>query len=339
MASENPGTRIPTSLSTDRKLFGQYTLTDLAVAACPGVVVALAMQMIVPASVTLAGVPVHSLTLPIASVAVAGGALFVYLSPRYTSSLDWLLQWLGYATTSSRRTHVDARALTHVERFHPAYDAVERTDGAVVGFVSVHPPTMALATTAEWTRKATAFQDVLNATVEFAIQIYSTTRPFDVEDHVAQYTARLDDDDVAETPMLGDLIEGYVEWHAEDQRNRPMSIRDHYVVVPVQPADVQFEATGLTAQVADLPVLGLVVELLFAPPRAVQRREMLETLAERRRQVARGLRDLQGCEAHPVSADRAARLLEEYWTGTEPAYDQLDDVLRTKPMVGTEVDG
>jgi len=44
-----------------------------------------------------------------------------------------------------------------------------------------------------------------------------------------------------------------------------MTIRDHYIVVPVTPAEVQFERESVTQQLAKLPVVGLLVQAWFAP--------------------------------------------------------------------------
>lgn len=335
MHTPNPANRIPTSLSTDRKLFGRYSLADLAVAAFPGVVVALGFQLGIPPAATVRGVRLHSLALPLSAVAICTGAVFVHLTPQYTSSLDWLSQYVRHTLATTQQRHDDATDTTMVERIHPTMDMIERTDGALVGLVSVAPPRMALATDAEWERKARAFQEFLNTTVEFPIQLYSTTREFPVEDHVAHHQARLTDPDVEATPTLATLIEEYITWHADRCARHPMTIRDHYVVVPVTPGETHFDRDDLIGRLADLPLLGLFVHALAAPPRAVERGEMAATLEDRLRRVTAGLREIDDCEAHRVPAGEATRVLAAFWTDDEPD-DHLSGRLRSRSLVAPE---
>ena len=64
--------RVPKALGTDPQLLGTYSLTDLAVAGLPGVVVILVTQVVLPPSLSIYGVPVSTLTLPLAAVAIWG---------------------------------------------------------------------------------------------------------------------------------------------------------------------------------------------------------------------------------------------------------------------------
>ncbi|WP_436932435.1 hypothetical protein [Halosimplex halobium] len=333
MEDRNPARRIPKSLGTGTKLLGSYTLTDLAVALCPGVVVVLLFQLVIPADVAIRGYRVDALTVPLAGVLIAAGAVFVYLTPAYTTSADWVTSMFRFHARADEIDHEAAKAYTHVERVYPDRDAVERTDGAMVGLVQVIPPTMALATDEEWGRKAESFQDFLNTTVEFPIQIYSTTQPFPVDEHLARYEARLDDPDVEANPQLESLIEHYVEWYEQELAERRMTIRDHYVVVPVTPAEVQFDEASLAEQLAGLPVLGLFVRELFAPREAVERAALLDELDDRLDRVRAGLRNIEGCTAHRIDATEASKLIGEYWSDGSQTYGNLDQVLRTRGIV------
>ncbi|QLH77241.1 hypothetical protein HZS55_08020 [Halosimplex rubrum] len=334
MQDRNPAKRIPKSLGTGTKLLGTYTLTDLAVALFPGVVVVLLVQLVVPVDLTVAGYQADAFTLPVAGAFVAVGAVFVYLTPAYTTSLDWVTSMLGFHARASEIDHEAAKAYTQIERVYPDRDAIERTDGAVVGLVQVIPPTMALATDEEWARKAESFQDFLNTTVEFPIQIYSTTQPFPVDEHLARYEARLEDPDVEANPQLESLIEHYIDWYEQELAERRMTIRDHYVVVPVTPAEVHFEEASLAAQLADLPVVGLFVRELFAPREAVERAALIDELNDRLGRVRAGLRGIDGCTAHRIDATDATKIVGEYWSDESQDYGDLDQVLRTRGIVG-----
>ena len=334
MTDTDPTKRIPKSLGTDAKLVGTYTLTDLAVGLLPGVVVVLGMQVLLPSSVRVYGYSPQTLTLPLAGLAIACGALFVYLTPGYTTSLDWLGTFVGFQRNTHDLPHEEAKQYTLLERIHPAAGAIERTDGAFVGLVQVTPPPMALATDEEWASKADAFRDFCNTTVQFPIQLFSTTQPFPVDEYLGRYEARLEDEDVAQNPRLEALIEHYVEWYEDDLEDRRMTIRDHYVVVAVTPREVQFDRESLAQKLAALPLLGLAVRALTAPRRAEQRAAMFEALDERLQQMEAGLREIEDCSATRVDVAEATTLLAEYWHGDDHAHGDPAWKLRTGPLVG-----
>jgi hypothetical protein len=334
MHDRDPAKRIPKSIGTDAKLLGKYTLTDAAVGLLPGVLVVLVTQAILPASLELFGYSIQTLTVPLAGVAILVGGIFVYLTPAYVTSLDWLATMIGYHRSPDQIAHEEAKEYTHVERVYPARGAIERTDGAFVGMVQVEPPTMALATDAEWAAKTDSFRDFLNTTVEFPIQIYSTTQDFPVDDYLERYESRLSDPDVQANPQLAALIERYVEWYRADLDERRMTIRDHYVIVAVSPEEVQFDRESHTQKLARLPVLGTFIRAWLAPRREEQEEAMFDALDERLRRIQVGLREIEGCNAHRVDVRDATRLIGEFWAGGDFAYDDLGPVLRTRPYVG-----
>jgi len=334
MHERDPAKRIPKSLGTDAKLFGSYTMTDIGVALFPGVLVILCFQVILPTSMAVGGYRLETLTLPLAGVMILVGAIFVYLTPAYTTSADWVAAMVTFYQRSDELGHNEAKQHTQIERVYPNRGAIERTDGAFLGLVQVAPPTMALATDDEWGQKAEAFQNFLNTSVEFPIQIYSTTQAFPAEKYLAQYESRLDDPDVEANPQLEALIENYVEWYEQELDERRMTIRDHYVVVPVTPGEVQFERESLVQRLAGLPVLGVFVRAYFAPPEEERRDALFEELDDRLRRIRTGLREIDGCNAHRVDIAEATRVISEFWAGEPQDYGDMEQVLRTQTMVG-----
>jgi len=310
-STTDPAKRIPKSLGTDTQFLGKYSLTDLAVAGLPGVLVVLVTQVVIPPSLIISGVPVSALTIPLAAVAIAFGGLFVYLTPGYTNSLDWLGLFVSFHRNETDIAHEEAKEYTHVERVYPRHDAIERTDRTLVGAVQVSPPTMALATDQEWAQKTEAFQNFVNTTVE----------------------DRLNDPDVKSNEKLEALIRHYVDWYDRELAQRQMTIRDHYVLIPVRPEDVRYERASLLEKFAGIPLLGILVQIWAAPPEAEERAAMLKELDERRRRAERGLRGIEGCDTRPVDAAELTHLIAEYWTGTEIEYGNPEQVLRTSPVI------
>ncbi|AZH24796.1 hypothetical protein [Haloplanus aerogenes] len=334
MATNDPAKRIPKSLRTDATLLGTYTLADIVVAVLPGVIVILLLQIVVPTPVIIGGYHLQTITLPLAGSAIVCGLLFVYLTPAHLSSLEWIETVVRFARHPKRATHEDAKQYTQIERVYPRRDALERTDGALLGMVQVQPPTMALATDHEWQAKAESFQNFCNTVVDFPIQLYATTQPFPVERYLAQYDSRLEAADVRANPQLAALIRDYLSWYADELDQRRMTIRDHYIVIPVAPHEVRFERESLRQKLARLPVLGILLTTWFDSHATARQAAMFDALETRLRRVEAGIAQIDGCTATRVSAEDATQLLVDFWAGESHEYGDLRSVLRTRPLVG-----
>ena len=123
-SASDPTRRIPKSIGTDTKLFGTYTLSDLAVGIFPGVVVVLCLQIVIPSLSDSLADSVRTLTLPLAALAISVGALFVYLTPPHMTSLNWVQAFLGFHRRPNHYPHQEARDQTGVEAVYPDHDAI-----------------------------------------------------------------------------------------------------------------------------------------------------------------------------------------------------------------------
>jgi hypothetical protein len=261
------------------------------------------------------------LTLPLAGVAIGVGALFVYLTPTHISSLEWATTALAFRGRTRETDHEASRAVPRLERVDTESDLLERTDGALLGVLRVTPPSMALATDDAWSQAAESFAEFCNTVVEFPIQVYATTRAFPVEAYLDRYRARLDDPDVRANPRLAALIEEYVAWYAADLDARRMTIRDHCVIVPITPVEVQFQRDSLVRQLTRLPLVGAVVRAVTRPPEAAVREALVTGLEDRLTRVEAGLREIDGCTPTRVRATEAATLVRAFWAG-QPQTDE-----------------
>lgn len=340
MTDADPAKRIPKSLGTEPTLVGTYSLTDLAAALFPGVAVVLVTQVLLPRSLTLAGIAIQTLTLPLAGVAIAVGALFVYLTPTHISSLEWAMTALAFRGRARATNHEGSRAVPRLERVDTEHEFLERTDGALLGVLRVTPPSMALATDEAWAQTAASFTEFCNTVVEFPVQLYATTRAFPVEAYLDTYRARLDDPDVRANPQLAALIDEYVAWYAADLDARRMTIRDHYVIVPITPTEVQFQRDSLVQQLARLPLVGILVRLVTRPPQAAVRQALVTGLDDRLSRVEAGVREIEGCAATRVRATEAATLIRAFWAGQPQADDASADpaMFRRTPVVTAQRD-
>jgi hypothetical protein len=274
------------------------------------------------------------MTLPLTLLAIACGALFVYLTPAHLTTIQWIELFLGFQSRATRLPHDAARQQTHVAAIHSTEGVVERTDGALLAFIQVAPPPMALATDAEWEQKADSFQEFLNTAVDFPIQVYSTTQPFPVDEYLTHYESRRTDPDVQSNPRLATLIDEYVSWYRTELTQRRMTIRDHYVIIAVRPAEVRFDRESLVQKLTVVPVLGVFIKVVLAPRRDAERAAMFDAIADRLQVVERGLRAIEGCDARHVEATEAAELLASFWRGEQVQYGDPSRVLSRRLITG-----
>lgn len=336
-SNDDPAKRIPSTLQTGTKLLGSYTLGDLGVALLPAVLVVLGMQLLVPQSATVAGFAIRAFAFPMAGVAIIGGAAVVAMAPTHTDSATWITALLSHLRRPVEQPLASSGELARVRTAHRESAAIERTDGSLIGVVEVEPATMALADDDRWATVTSDFANFLTTSVDFPIQLYSTTEPFPVEAHLDRYRTRLSDPDVASNPAFGSLITAYIDWYETDLRRRQMTLRSHYVIITVAPESVQFVEDGPLARVSSIPIFGPVVAGLIGPSRRVERAAMATTLASRRDRVEQGLRQLEGCGARQCGFEETVELLSSYWSGDHPPR-QAKDGLHT-PVIVTASSG
>ncbi|MFW5929043.1 MAG: hypothetical protein ACOCT0_01295, partial [Halobacteriota archaeon] len=274
MASSDPTRRVPKKLGKSDEFWRGYTLDDLLVGGTPFMLAVLLTAYVLPANL-------RNLGYALAAVGLVLGALAVYATPDYMTASEWVSTYAHYLHRPKEVAHVrydfDSRReqldlpesgfheldertqdLTDVERVHVDHDSVERVDGAYVGAVRVEPANMALATDRRWRDNVSAFADFFNNSVEWSVQLYSTTAEFPVDEYLRRRERRLEDDDVAGNPIFRRLVEEWLDWYPRELEARGTNMREHYVVVPVRRDEVAGadDGDGLAGALADLPLVG-----------------------------------------------------------------------------------
>jgi hypothetical protein len=230
--------------------------------------------------------------------------------------------------------------LTGIKQAWPGAGAIERADGAVEGFLAVHPANMDMAMSGDWQQVQETAAEFANTELDFPLTLHATTRSFPAGDLVAQLDDRLNDPDVEANPQLQALLEGYRE-------RRPAELADtqqvhYYLGVTVQPAEVrqrrQAERTP-GEQLARLPVIGMLAAPVMRRQAGRSQREreaaMLERLDGRLRTVrSEFIEDVSGWSATRLSTLELFTLGAEFWTGTEYEDGDAETLLREEPAVG-----
>lgn len=338
--NHDPRRRILDEFGADDEIVGidiNYSLTDLKLFV-PAMVLAL---LIVALSARLGGrLALLGGTVGACGVFACTGAI-IYITPEHTTPQNWLARIWSFTQRTKTKTAVgptaetNTESITQIARFVPEANALERRDGTLVGALTIEPANMALATDEEWNQAADTLGSALN-TLDFSIQIHSSARSVDSEQLTAHYRNRLEDADVAANPSLKTIIEVYQTRRPAEFRARATSVREYHVLVPVSVRDVQLAERGAFERLTSLPYLGELLAMIGARQSGLSESEITqrqrETLETRLDAVQGAIGGLEDCATTPISTERLATLIEEFWTGRRTDYPSQRTV-RSTPIV------
>jgi hypothetical protein len=327
--------RIHQSLGGTTAFFQGYTIGEI-------------MLFVGVAFVTLIGAALvpATFTIPVLGFGLMLGLVLGVLhkvKPSYLWLTEWLAARLGWAVKNKEYTHgednSEVRYLTRVGQVFP--HAIERSDGALVGAMKVEPANMALEDDDAWAKAVDSLSEFVNATIDFPVKFYITSREVDQDDVVRDHQRRLGDADVRSRPVLKRLLDEYITTNTDqngDIDSEATTIREYYIITAVRDADVeQLNETGdsVLAYLADIPVLGRVFGRFQSDGLSDAERDRLkeDKLESRLGQLRRGGWSLYRCSMSPVDAYDLTRVTKEYWTGHTEEYGEITDAIGTFPVV------
>jgi len=327
--------RIHQSLGGTTAFFQGYTIGEI-------------MLFVGVAFVTLIGAALvpATFTIPVLGFGLMLGLVLGVLhkvKPSYLWLNEWLAARLGWAVKNKEYTHgednSEVRYLTRVGQVFP--HAIERSDGALVGAMKVEPANMALEDDDAWAKAVDSLSEFVNATIDFPVKFYITSREVDQDDVVRDHQRRLGDADVRSRPVLKRLLDEYITTNTDqngDIDSEATTIREYYIITAVRDADVeQLNETGdsVLAYLADIPVLGRVFGRFQSDGLSDAERDRLkeDKLESRLGQLRRGGSSLYRCSMSPVDAYDLTRVTKEYWTGHTEEYGEITDAIGTFPVV------
>jgi hypothetical protein len=328
MGERDTTRRILDQLGEDETLLStDYTFADLKLFG-PAFVVGFVIVGMMPAGWSVLGLVLGGLVM----LAAAG---IIWAAPPHRVAHEWLtdaasFHWKKLRGKTLMLPHdsdddTDARTLTNVGSVLRRWNSIERTDGALVGAMQVHPANMALGDRDDWEDAADALAGFLRS-ISFDVQIYSTARPVDASEIVDPYRERLGDPDVRENDQLRNVIRAYRDRLPKEFERRRTSVREYYITVSVSETDAKLANQGVMDTLRDAPYVGKLFEFIgrgrndFSDGEILVRQQ--RELNSHLRSVRRGITELPDCRPEQVTAARLADLLEEFWTGEPSHYDE-----------------
>ncbi|WP_435180959.1 hypothetical protein [Halorussus sp. AFM4] len=298
---------------------------------------------------------------------VAGGTL-VYVTPSYLNVRQWIKTAAYYVKQPGEINNVSnatleandniirqyqldkaTRDTTHIKRFYPARDALERDDGQLVGAVKLEPPNMDFAEAEDWAQVTRTCADWVNKNLDFDVQVYVTTRSFPIGDYINSLIDRLRDPDVNDNPVLQALIQEQIETRPQQLADSGTELVHFYIIIPVDRAEViNPEGGDKTAleKLAEIPFLGILFAA-FASYREdlteqKRRARMFDKLNHRTQSIESNLvQEISGFDSRRVPVEEWIAMNEHFWEGIEPDFEDPENGLqvRQQPAVSRNPDG
>lgn len=329
--------------------------------------------------------PLHGLVLGAATIAVIG--ILFSATPKNTSPWGWAFQkavarvqqshirhdkspdWgaderlaqppaTGLLERTARRVGLSTTVRTQdavpLTKPYAGSHAIERRDGALIGFIRVTPANMSTADPDEWEQQVKRYSDILVSAVDFPVEQYDTMHAVDYEDIYERWASRERDlrrsrtsDDAADADGVPDLGTAVLADICEERAgvinlyDQTTFSREHYLVVTVEPdaaADMGAEDGGL----ASVPGIGrLFTRTQTRQHTDAERTRILEGKLEQRvNRLARSLRGLDDIKAYPLQSGEASKVIADYYWGVD-AYSQADfaALVRGAPLPADEDSG
>lgn len=358
--TENPAANIPSGLEdTDRK-FGKPVKDWAVLIGLPVLSTFFVYTIIEPSKLIAAGM---------FSIAALTSIAMIIAQPNHLGALEWVhnikhhfrrqttvehisetagMEREGrHINTTSRawetidRTQED----TNIKQVHPDLNAIERSDGSLIGAIEVTGTNMALSDNHEWQHKTSNLARFYNQTVDFPIQTYITTKPFPIDEHVEKFKGRLNDKDLKENPIMDELAKSYMDSVLQDTKVRGTNKRKYYMITQITRDEIYDDNTGeatVIQSLRELPVAGDIITNIIGKRSDLTEAEKQKRMgAELRKRLDKisthGIAPLEGCKARPVSAADLTVLHREHWTNRDSRYDyEAERFLRTAPVVDAD---
>lgn len=142
-------------------------------------------------------------------------------------------------STSNQWWQTDETTVDQVglDEIFPEQDVIRRSDGVYVAAVEVIGRDISLAGEAKVKKLTRQYASHLN-NIDFSARTYITEGEFDIEDHIKDRRARLEDEDIQKRPILSELIRDDIRRFERSTDTSGLKQRRIFEIITVDPAEV-----------------------------------------------------------------------------------------------------
>lgn len=336
--SADPSRSIAKNLNKDRSFWG-YSQEQFTMVFAPAIVAMISLQVLnVENQILNYGLPV---------VGIFFGLVIVIRTPDHFEPTEWFMSFFNFIRSPDEILHMEfesdmggesstnPEAKTksyqlssrtqdeiYIKRIHPSSGVIELPDGDYIGGVKINPANLAKASNQKWNSMVNSFASYLNQNVEYEMQIYTRTVPFDIAEHIQEYQKRLNDKDIENRPILRNLIESRLDWYPEYLMYNGTNEREYYLIFRVNEDEVKSkfqDEEDIVEKISNFPVIGDKLSNFFdreeytdAELKSLKINELNTRLDHGVRYCAGGL---EGCSGRRLDAAEHALLIKDFWAG------------------------
>lgn len=335
--TQNPAQSIPKGLNRTT-LFRGYTLNELFIIAAPALLIWYGGQFL-PS-------PISDYRLFLGLVGILVGAAINWRTPNHLEPTEWVIGYIMFMLNPDEINHVkleggmarkqkdvvnsDILTLAKrtqdehgIKRIHMNKNALEREDGQMIGAVEATSVlNMALANEEKWEVAVDAWETYLNSTINYPIQVYVRSVPFNVNEYINDYRSRLEDEDIRTRPIMEEILRSFLTWYPDYLSNYGTNEREFYIIFKTKASNINrmdYQEDTIGDLLFKIPLLGKYVG---NDPEEIdltetEKKQLMFNELDKRCQTAmrQGLGQLDQTEMRRVTGTELAFLNKEFWQG------------------------
>jgi hypothetical protein len=231
---------------------------------------------------------------------------------------------------------------TKVQNVYPQFDAIERADGVFITAVKISGTNLYLRSSEEENQLATEFINTLNS-LDTPMQLFLTTDPFDVGQHVNVYEQASTNEAVQNNTILNELHRDYGESVIQDRRIQTTREREIYGIVSVTPEEVRenslTDATSSRSNIAAARFIRNIFNLhdpTFNEEELESRKVAIDLLQDRQNTLIKRLSAISGVSAQSADYEDHLAEIRGHWRGpmnTHPVSVPASPIVPPKGML------
>lgn len=335
--NQNPAQAIPKGLNRTT-LFRGYTLNELIIIAAPALIIWYGGQFL-PS-------PLDQYRLFFGLLGILVGAAINWRTPNHLEPTEWVIGYLMFMLNPDEIDHVQLEGdmarpqkdvvnsdiltlakrtqdVHGIERIHMNRNAIAREDGEMIAAVEATSVlNMALANEEKWEIAVNAWETYLNSTINYPIQIYVRSVPFNVNEYINDYESRLEDEDIRTRPIMEEILRSFLTWYPQYLSNYGTNEREFYIIFRTKASNINrmdYQEDTIGDLLFKIPLLGKYIgndpeEIDLTE---VEKRQLMFDELDKRCKTAmsQGLGQLDQTEMRRVTGTELAYLNKEFWQG------------------------
>lgn len=346
--NRDPTKEIPTGLNKST-IFRGYTLKELGIISVPALI-SWYLGQFLPS-------PLSDYRIVFGFIGILFGVAATWRTPDHLEPTEWLYGYFQFATTPDEIDHVrlegemarpqkdivkaDTLKLSKrtqdvhgIKRIHMRNNALELEDGKMIAAIEATSVlNMALASDEKWEIAVDAWENYINNTITYPIQLHVRAVPFNVRKYIDDYESRMEDEDIRSRPIMKEILRSFLSWYPNYLSKYGTNEKEFYIIFKADAANinkVDYKEKTIREGLFEVPLIGKYIgknpediNLSDAEKRSLMVNELNNRCQTAMRQ---GIGQIDQIETRRVTGTELAFLNKEFWQGRELEQSETNQV-------------